>query len=420
MTERPFPPHQTAVPGPRSRDWIQRLRAAECPQVTFCADDGSFPIFWESGHGCTVVDVDGNHYLDLTSAFGVAALGHADPVVAQAIGVQASRLVHGMGDVHPNPAKIELMERIASLTPPGLDMSLLGTSGGDAVEAAIKTARLATGKPGVVAFTGGYHGLNLGALALTHRSDFREPFDGQVPGFTTHLPYGDPIAKLPPEVGAVVVEPIQGRGGIVVPPAGWLASLREACRRHGALLIFDEIFTGWGRTGTWFACQYEEVVPDILCIGKAMGGGMPISACVASRSIMDAWGTSTGEALHTSTFLGHPLSCAAACAAIDRMVALDVPRRAQEAGQRFRDGLEKLQRLHPDKVLEVRGRGLMLGIQFACPAAGPDLARRALSEGLIVLPAGDGSVVELTPPLIIESPEIDWAVEVLETLVGAM
>jgi 4-aminobutyrate aminotransferase/(S)-3-amino-2-methylpropionate transaminase len=207
---------------------------------------------------------------------------------------------------------------------------------------------------------------------------------------------------------------------IVVPPVGWLDLLQQTCRRHGALLIFDEIFTGWGRTGTWFACEQDGVVPDILCIGKAMGGGMPISACVASRSIMDAWGTSTGEALHTSTFLGHPLSCTAACAAIDRMVALDVPRRAQEAGQRFRDGLEQLRRLHPEKVLEVRGRGLMLGIQFASPAAGPELARRALSEGLIVLPAGDGSVVELTPPLIIESSEIDWAVEVLGSLVDAL
>jgi len=408
------------VPGPHSRAWAARLRQTECPQVTFCADDGSFPIFWESGSGCTVVDVDGNHFLDLTSAFGVAALGHADPVVADTIANQARRLVHGMGDVHPNPAKVELMERIAARTPAGLDFSLLGTSGGDAVEAAIKTARLATGKPGVLAFSGGYHGLNLGSLAVTHRSDFRDPFVGQIPTFCVHLPYGEPVDRLPDDVGAVLVEPIQGRGGIVVPPVGWLESLQALCRKQGALLIFDEIFTGWGRTGNWFACNHEAIVPDILCIGKAMGGGMPISACVSTREWMHRWGVSTGEALHTSTFLGHPLSCAAACAAIDRMVDLDVPERTRRAGQILRDGLQRLQRSFPDKVTEVRGRGLMLGLVFASRHAGPELAVRALPEGLIVLPAGDGSVVELTPPLIISDHEIDWALEVLADLIGRL
>lgn len=417
MSGRPFPPNRTAVPGPRSLAWANRLREAECPQVTFCADDGSFPIFWESGSGCTVVDVDGNHFLDLTSAFGVAALGHADPVVADAISRQAMRLVHGMGDVHPNPAKVELMERIAARTPAGLDISLLGTSGGDAVEAAIKTTRLATGKPGVVAFSGGYHGLNLGALAVTHRSDFRDPFAGQIPTFCIHLPYGQPMDRLPDNVGAVLVEPIQGRGGIVVPPAGWLESLRKLCRKQGALLIFDEIFTGWGRTGDWFACDHEGVVPDVLCIGKAMGGGMPISACVSTREWMATWGVSTGEALHTSTFLGHPLSCAAACAAIDRMVDLDLPNRATHAGQILREGLERLRRQFPNVVTEVRGRGLMLGIAFASRHAGPVLAVRALPEGLIVLPAGDGSVVELTPPLVISDEEIQFALDVLTALI---
>ncbi len=408
------------MPGPHSRAWAARLKGSECPQVTYCADDGSFPIFWESGSGCSVVDVDGNHFLDLTSAFGVAALGHADPVVSKAISEQASRLVHGMGDVHPNPAKVEFMERIAARTPAGLDFSLLGTSGGDAVESAIKTARLATGKPGVVAFTGGYHGLNLGALAVTHRSDFRDPFADQVPLFCVHLPYGEPVDRLPDDVGAVLVEPIQGRGGIVVPPPGWLESLRTLCRRHGALLIFDEIFTGWGRTGDWFACDHDPVVPDVLCVGKAMGGGMPISACVSTREWMDKWGVSTGEALHTSTFLGHPLSCAAGCAAIDRMVELDLPARSRRSGVFLKDRLERLSRDFPDKITEVRGRGLMLGIAFASTSAGPELAVKALAEGLIVLPAGDGSVVELTPPLIISEPEMDWAVDVLARLIARL
>lgn len=312
------------------------------------------------------------------------------------------------------------MERIARWTPGDLNVTLLGTSGGDAVEAAIKTARLATGKPGVLAFTGGYHGLNLGALAVTHRTDFREPFHGQIPPFATHAPYGLPLDSLPDGIGAVLLEPIQGRAGIVVPPPGWLKSLRSLCDQSGALLIFDEIFTGWARTGRWFACEIEGVVPDILCIGKAMGGGMPISACVARTDVMDTWGKSTGEALHTSTFLGHPLSCAAACATIDRMVSLDLPSRALHQGSLLRLGLEQLMSRFPDTIRSVRGRGLMLGIELNDANAGPALAARALAHGLIVLPAGDGSIVELTPPLVIQDAEIDLALQRLHDVLDSM
>lgn len=401
------------IPGPQSRALAVALRRHESPNVTFVAEDGSFPVFWEEAHGCTVVDVDGNAFLDLTAAFGVASVGHTNPAVAAAVAAQASKLLHGMGDVHPTRLKGELLEKIAARVPIPHAQSLLGQSGGDAVEAAMKTARLVTGKPGVLAFTGGYHGLNLGALAVTWRRDFREPFAGQVPTFALHGAYGEFLERLPEGVGAVLVEPVQGRGGIVVPPPGWLASLKSLCEQSGALLVCDEIFTGWGRTGEWFACQHEGVIPDILCVGKALGGGLPISACVAGAERMAAWGTSTGEALHTSTFLGNPLCCAAALAALAELERLDAPELARVRGAYFRGKLESLAQRFPEAIVEVRGRGLMLGIQLTGPFAGA-LMGELLVRGVIALPAGAGDILEFTPPLVITEEEIDAAMAQLE------
>lgn len=405
------------TPGPRSRALAAALRQFESPNVTFLADDGSFPVFWEEAHGCTVTDADGQTYLDLTAAFGVASVGHTNPAVVSAISAQAKKLIHGMGDVHPSRVKVELVQKLAALTPGNLGGALLGTSGGDAVEAALKTARVFTGKPGVVAFTGGYHGLNLGALAVTWRHDFRAPFDGQIAPFAVHKPYGAPLTELPQGVGAVLVEAIQGRGGIVVPPPGWLESLRVLCEKHGALLILDEIFTGWGRTGDWFACQHEGVVPDILCVGKALGGGLPISACLARPEVMAAWGVSTGEALHTSTFLGNPLCCAAALASLSELERLDAPALARTRGAFFTEQLERLQSRFPKAVLEVRGRGLMLGVQLSGAFAG-ELMVKLLHRGVIVLPAGAGDILEFTPPLVISEEEIGHAVSQLSLVLS--
>lgn len=401
------------IPGPQSRALAASLRRHESPNITYVAADGSFPVFWEEAHGCTVVDVDGNAFLDLTAAFGVASVGHTNPAVAAAVAAQAAKLLHGMGDVHPTRLKSELLERIAALVPIPDAQSILGQSGGDAVEAALKTARLATGRPGVLAFTGGYHGLNLGALAATWRRDFREPFTGQVPTFVTHAVYGEPLATLPKDTGAVLVEAIQGRGGIVVPPAGWLRSLKALCERRGALLICDEIFTGWGRTGDWFACQQEGVIPDLLCVGKALGGGLPISACVARTELMAAWGVSQGEALHTSTFLGNPLCCAAALAALGELERLEAPQLARVRGQLFREALERLAARFPKAIAAVRGRGLMLGIQLTKPCAA-GLMEALLARNVIALPAGAGDVLEFTPPLVITEEEITLAVAQLE------
>jgi 4-aminobutyrate aminotransferase-like enzyme len=413
-----LPVLRTPIPGPKSRELSAELHHWESRNVTFIDAEGRFPIFWESAQDCLVTDVDGNVFLDLTAAFGVAAVGHTNRRVAAAIADQAGHLIHGMGDVHPTRLKVELARKIVQHTPGNLGGVIFGANGGDAVEAALKTARLATGKSGVLAFEGGYHGLTYGALAVTSRADFRDPFAGQVPTFTQHVPYGQDIEAALKQgadtIGAVIVEPIQGRGGIVEPPRGWLAYLSQKCRQYGALLIADEIFTGWGRTGEWFACSGENIVPDILCVGKAMGGGFPISACVAKPEIMAAWGTSTGEALHTSTFLGSPLGCAAALAAIREMETLNLPERARVVGEYFKERLVSLTAEHSDTIVEVRGRGLMLGLRFAEREVALDLVYELLQRGLIVLPAGAGDVLEFVPPLIIEKEQIDFAVAAID------
>jgi 4-aminobutyrate aminotransferase-like enzyme len=413
-----------SIPGPESRKLADRLRRAECAEITFLTSD--FPIFWNQARGCLVTDVDDNTLLDATASFGVMALGHGHPAVIRAINVQSRRLIHGMGDVHPSDAKVKLLEAIQSHVPIADARIILGQNGSDSVEAALKTALLATGRSGVLAFEGGYHGLGYGALEPTARGFFRDPFDAQRGHFAAHLPYGcemsvvrDHFLSSQNATGAVIVEPVQGRGGMRVPDAGWLAALKAECGRHGALLIVDEIFTGWGRTGEWFACTADSVVPDLLCIGKSMGGGMPISACVGSRSLMEAaWGAgSTGEARHTYTFLGHPLSCASAVATIDVLERDGLVDRCRVIGAELMAGLRSLATAHPAVVKEARGRGLMTGLALQRPGLAAAVMLGALRLGLIVLPAGDaGDVVELVPPFVIGRRQVAWVLDTLDTV----
>jgi 4-aminobutyrate aminotransferase-like enzyme len=323
-----LPKIHTAIPGPRSLELARRLGASESRNVTFTSPE--WPVFWKRAEGVNVWDADGNRFLDLTAAFGVASLGHG--ATSPAMIAQAGTLLHAMGDVHPTAVKVELCERLSAITferwGAGSGKVILGNSGSDAVEAALKTALLHTRKPGVIAFTGGYHGLGFGALAAGGLPFFREPFRAQLKDFATLLPYPTDTAELAAllpllasalrgrEIGAVLVEPIQGRGGCVVPAAGFLAMLRAFCDENGIVLIADEILTGFNRTGALFACEHSGVVPDLICLGKALTGGFPLSACVGRAALMDAWPPSEGEALHTSTFLGHPVGCAMALASI--------------------------------------------------------------------------------------------------------
>ena len=406
----------TPVPGPRSRALAGRLGAVESRNVT-CLEPP--PIFWARAEGANVWDVDCNRYVDLGAGFGVAVAGHAHPRIVQAVTRQAGRLLHGMGDVHPPDVKVELLEALAARFPGGGPArAVLGSSGADAVETALKTAMLATGRAGVVAFEGGYHGLALGALDATARPDFRAPFRARLPHATQHARFGEledvrraaRESELP--VGAVLVEPLQGRGGERVAPAGFLAGLRRLCDEEGWLLIADEIYTGFGRTGRLFACEHEEVVPDLLCVAKGLASGMPISACVGRASWMDAWPASQGEALHTQTFLGHPPSCAAALAS---MRVIDEEGLVEKAAKLGAEALELLRSATAGsaRVRECRGLGLMLGIECDATETAQRACARALSRGVIALPSGDGRVISVTPPLVIDAQALFQALGLL-------
>jgi acetylornithine/succinyldiaminopimelate/putrescine aminotransferase len=328
-----------------------------------------------------------------------------------------------MGDVHPSRVKVELLEALCARYPGGVAArGVLSSSGSDAVETALKTAALHTGRAGVLAFEGGYHGLALGALDTTHRDDFRQPFRARLPGATEFARFGDledVRTRLAgrSDIGAILVEPIQGRGGERVPPDGFLAGLRTLCDELGLLLVADEIYTGFGRTGRLFACEHEAVTPDLLCLGKGLSSGMPISACLGRREVMEAWPASSGEALHTQTFLGHPASCAAGLASLHALEGEGLVAHSARVGALALAQLKS--KVAPlAGVRETRGRGLMLGIECEQPAVAHVACQRALERGLILLPSGDaGRVLSLTPPLCIEADMLLRAIDLLAELI---
>ncbi len=411
MSGEDLPRLSGPVPGPGSRSLVDRLAVRECPAITArrarrahalgVADTD--PIVWEQAVGSNVADADGNVFVDLTAGFGVAALGHRHPRVVAAGQAQLARLPHAMGDAFPDPTRIALLERLAALS--GLDRGILGCSGSDAVDAALKTAKMATGRDRILAFHGGYHGLATGVLAVTHyRAEaFAAPFRARLGDAVDHVPFG----ALPDRLdgyGAVLVEPIQGRGGMRPAPDGWLRALRDRCTRDGAMLVLDEVFTGFGRTGHWFACHHEGVVPDLMAVGKGLASGFPISACLGRADVMDAWGASQGEALHTQTFLGNPVGCAMALACLEVLEEQELPARAARVG---REWAEALAAFGP-----VRGRGLMLGLALPDPLT---VHRRLLAQGWIALPAGTrGEVLGLTPPLTVHARQLTGFVAALE------
>lgn len=426
----------TAIPGPKSLALAATLRRHESRNVTYVAP--GWPIFWERAEGANVWDVDGNRFLDFTSAFGVAGLGHTNPEVRAALLSQAGRLIHAMGDVHPTAEKARLCQRLSELTferwEIGPGKVILGNSGSDAVEAALKTSLLHSGKPGVIAFTGAYHGLGMGSVAAAGIPFFREPFRAQLKEFAAWIPYphcfrcpfgirepfrleGDPFpncatscladihgqisrAIAQRDIGCILVEPIQGRGGIIPPPRDFLPLLRQICDEEKILLIADEIFTGFNRTGRLFACEHFGVAPDIICLGKGMASGFPISACVGRAHVMDAWPQSTGEALHTSTFLGNPLGCAMALASVEIHGRPETAKGVRTQGRALRAALQTV-----PGAANVRGAGLMLGVEMGEPQF--PAIRRALAEGLVLLADGpEGNVLSVTPPFCITGEEI--------------
>jgi 4-aminobutyrate aminotransferase-like enzyme len=435
---------------------LDELRRYESRNITFMERDGSWPVVWKRAEGVHVWDIEGKRYLDLTAAFGVAAAGHGNRKVVAAAKKQMKRLPHAMGDVHPHALKARLCRELSSLTFERWSggrltgKTILANSGFEAVEAALKTALLATGKPGVIAFEGAYHGLGYGALNVTERAHFRAPFQSQLARFGHFVPYPATTAdlsRLGPalqrvfdrhRIGAVIVEPVQARGGVRVPPFQFLALLRRICDRNDALLICDEIYTGFGRTGKWFACEHSHVVPDLICLGKALTGGFPLSACVGRAKLMDAaWPPSSGEAIHTSTFLGHPVGCAMALAQIAEIRKHKLDRRAGRLGKILLESLGGLSSSAaapkpfsaqpsafslspgrsaspaPSLSLRARGLGLLAGLELRWKNGTPATAltlrvvKGMLRRGFILLPEGaDSNVIGLTPPLIIKAAQL--------------
>ncbi len=433
----------------KTKQVLELLRTYESRNVLFTEPDGSWPIVWERASGVNVWDAEGKMYLDLTAAFGVAAAGHANPRVVEAGQKQLAKLPHAMGDVHPHSLKGELAQKLSEITferwakhqpnaprptpNTSTGKTIFCNSGFEAVEAALKTAMMIGGKYGVIAFTGAYHGLGYGALNVTQREHFRSPFRLQLKEFANFVQFPTKSSDLPVVdtliqrffqrgwVGAILVEPIQARGGINVPPPGFLPLLRKICDQHKALLILDEIYTGFGRTGKMFACEHNQVVPDIICLGKALTGGFPLSACVGRADIMDkAWPESRGEAIHTSTYLGNPVGCAMALAQIKEIQENKLPERSAKLGEYL---LEQLSILHlpSSTLLSARGQGLMAGLELRLPDGKPAtdetmrVIKAMLHRGYVLLPEGEhGNVISFTPPLTITKAQLAKTVEALK------
>ena len=349
------------------------------------------------GEGATVFDADGRAYVDCVGGQGTANLGHGNTAVADAIAEQARRLASST-ELFYNDRRAELYGVLARILPPSLDRYFLCNSGTEAVEGALKFARAATKRSGVVAAMRGFHGKTMGALSATWGPEYRELFGPLVPGFS-HVPFNKPEAldaAITGDTAAFIFELVQGEGGVRPATREFAAEAARLCAERGALLIVDEVQTGFGRTGTLFAIEQYGIVPDILCLAKSIAGGVPMGAIAFARTVGDL-----PKRSHSTTFGGNPLACAAAIAAIGEIQRLDLARNARERGAQLMDGLRAIR---SDRIREVRGLGLLVGVELKENAAG---ALRALQdEGVLALGAGP-TVVRFLPPLVITTEEID-------------
>jgi [amino-group carrier protein]-gamma-(L-lysyl/L-ornithyl)-L-glutamate aminotransferase len=361
------------------------------------------------GKGATVWDINGKEYIDCTSSYGVALFGHCHPRIVEAICKQAERLVSCHAGYY-NDKRAEFLMKLTNITPKGLNKAFLSNSGAESVECALKLARRYMGKPEIIAVMGAFHGKTMGALSATWDKKYREPFVPLVPEIKHVAP--DNLEKMREAItektAAVLVEPIRGEGGVRVPPQGYLKGLRELCDEKHLLLMFDEVQTGFGRTGKLFACEHWGVTPDIVCLAKPLAGGLPLGATVAREEIMSAF--KLGD--HSTTFSGNPLVCAAGCAAIEVLLEEKMVERAAKQGAYLKTELEKLQAKHKS-VKEVRGLGLMLGMEIKFDVL--NILLKAKDRGVLVLDAGR-NVVRFLPPFVIETEQIDKTTSVLDSV----
>lgn len=368
------------------------------------------PLVITHGQGASLWDAEGKKYLDCTSNYGVAITGHCHPRVVEAIRNQAGLLLSCHGTFY-NEARSGLLERLSTIAPDGLKRAFLSNSGTEAIEFALKLARRSTGKTGIIAMMGAFHGKTMGALSATWNKKYRTPFMPLVPGFS-HVPYGRlerVEAAIDDETAAIIAEPIQGESGVNVPPDDFLPGLRDICDDKGVLLILDEIQTGFGRTGDMFACQHSGIEPDILCLAKAIASGLPMGATMATEEVMSK--LKMGD--HSSTFGGGPVACAAACATLDVLKDERLPERAKTNGEYMLSKLEGLAEKYRI-VRGARGRGLMLGLDLRFDVL--NIIMGSLERGVLFLDAGR-NVVRMLPPLIIDREEIDRAITVLDEVI---
>ena len=365
-----------------------------------------------AGEGCWMIDSGGQRYLDLTSSQGVAMLGYNHPVLTAALQEQAGRL-HACPNFFHNDTRGAFLEKLIAVTPPHLTRAFLANSGAEAIDGAIKFARLATGRPGIIAARNSFHGRTVGALSLTWNPKYRRKFEPLLPE-VSHIHFnniGQLDAAVDDGVAAVVLEVIQAEGGVHVGDADFLAAAQRLCRERGALLVIDEVQTGFGRTGLWFSFQHFDLTPDIIALAKGLGGGFPMGAVVYTDQIQE----SLFSGAHGSTFGGNPLACAAGVAALS-VYQGGLIERAERAGRRLRDALETAiggRRI----VREIRGRGLIVGIDLRAKAT-PFLKRLMEEHSVLALPAGS-TVLRLLPPLIINDEEIELAVEAIASTLPA-
>ncbi len=412
----------TEVPGPRARAHVAYDEAWTSPSLP-----RAYPLVPVRGSGATIEDIDGNTFVDFAAGIAVNSTGHGHPAVVRAIQEQAEDLLHYSASDFYLPIYAETCEAIARTAPiSGSTRVFLGNSGAEAVEAGLKLARRATGRHAIVSFLGGFHGRTMGALSLTaSKAAYHAGFGPLLPG-VHHAPFGHVhdldwfeevlFDKVVPaaEVAAIIVEPIQGEGGYVLPEDGFLPGLRELCDRHGILLIADEIQTGAGRTGAMWAVEHWGVEPDILLSAKGIASGMPLSAVVARASLMEAW----GRGAHGSTYGGNPVACAAALATL-RLLEDGLIENAAARGEQGLTAMERMRERFSDVVEASRGKGLMLALKLATPELAEALQWEAFRRGVLVLGAGK-SAVRVSPPLVIDEGTMASGLAVLEAAVEAV
>lgn len=377
---------------------------------------GGFGDVEVSAEGCVLTTATGAQYLDFLGGYGVFSLGHRHPAVVEAVERQLHQLPLSTRTFFTEPTAL-LAEKLASIAPGDLEFVFFSNSGAEAVEGALKFARMATGRPEIVSTHGGFHGKTLGSVSVTGREKYRSAFEPLIPG-VRFVPYNDAAAMEAAVTGAtaaVLIEAVQGEGGIVPAAPGFLRDVRRICTRGGALLIVDEVQTGLGRTGRMFACEHEGIEPDIMTLAKALGGGvMPVGATLGARQVWDRV-FSENPLIHTSTFGGNPLACAAGLAAIEVVQSEHLPERARERGQQLISGLQEVQRGQPEQIADVRGVGLMVGVEFTTKDVAELTINGMARRGVIAAyTLNNPKVIRMEPPLIVSAEQVDQAIQALD------